>query len=196
MKFKLVVGLLFSALVSANSYAMEINGGKLISHKEWTKGNVIKSSFQDVKEAQALSFNHTQSEDGPWIFAKSKAHPFLEKNVVVNTNATFMGENLVYIFNSDSVQRTYTITTVLLVQSPCQNPDDVCPIASTTAKNIVTLDPHGMMKVTLAPTLTTQFSVAGTAKSWVQSEVTTNDTTIHFADISNLRSVQVTSAVK
>ena len=128
MKYKLMLGFILSSLLSANSFAIQINGGKLLSHKEWTKGNVIKSSFKDVKPSDVLNIPSLQrlqqNEGSNWIFAYGNVVPLVETSVPVNTDVTLSGNSHVYIFNHDTVQRTYT--TVSYTHLDVYKRQDVC----------------------------------------------------------------------
>src|SRR4051812_15255019 len=55
MKIKLLTAsLVFAAIVSSNSFAVEITKGKLIQHKEWTTSHA-KAVFRDINPSQLKS---------------------------------------------------------------------------------------------------------------------------------------------
>lgn len=196
MKYKMLLGLMLSSFVSANSFAMEINGGKLIGHKEWTNGNVISSSFNESKEKLSLpALRPAGNDESSWIITQNDAFSLQRKSVAINTDVTFFGNNLIYIINNETVQKTYIINSNLYIQPPCKG-HDTCPLTSASAQNTVILDPHGMMSVSLVPTLITQFSVHGTAKYWVMADVTASDSSIHYSSISLQGSIKVTDSAK
>lgn len=208
MKHKLMLGLGLSLLLSANSFAMEIHGGKLIGHKEWTKGNVIKSSFKDIKLSDAIkhpAFRLHQKEFPSWVYAYGVAYGFFNNSVPVNTDTQVGGRSVVRINNNDTVQKTYTITTTLYVESPlptstCPDASTLCPIIipvqASSTQDIVILDPEGSIETDRNPMLTTSFANAGTASYWIENQVNVNDSSIVFNAPSNAEFIQITDAKK
>lgn len=197
MKHKLVLGLILSSVLSANSFAIEIHGGKLLSHKESTKGNVIKSSFKEISKAEALKipFNHLQKNDGEnWVLANSGVYSISENTIPVNTDVNLSGYSYVNIFNSDSASKTYTITSSLFVMGPCDG--QLCPLTESTSQDVVTLDPKGNMSVNRNPFMTTSFSKTGSVSYWVNQDIEANDTATHFSSLGNWGIIKVTDSKK
>ena len=167
MKKKILLGLMLASVASANSFAMEIMHGKLISHKEWTKGN-IKASFKDIQikpaSLTALKLKDAVGVDTDVVSANSYTFPYVANNVVVNQDVTIWGESNVYIINNSSVQKTYVITTYLEIAPPCTNV--ICAIELTAAsQDTVTLDPNGgLVGFKRQPYTHMNFSSAG--KGW------------------------------
>lgn len=197
MKHKLMLGFMLSSLLSANSFALEIHGGKLISHKEWTKGNVIKSSVKEIASSTALkipSHQFQQNESVNWISANSTTYKTAEDSVPVNTDTNFSGNTDVNISNGDSVQKTYTITSYLEVIPYCISM--FCPITEKMVQDTVTLDPEGYVRLDRNIDMTTSINTVGYATYKTGVDIDDNVTNTQFSSSGNREYIQVTDTKK
>src|SRR5690348_4255022 len=123
MKRKLLLGLILTAVCSANSFAMEITHGKLISHKEWTMGKLAKSSsFKEVNNLNipALRLPSLKMKgDVPMPPVLVANNTVLAQSVVsddltavVGQDVSLSGFNYVDITNNGSTPKTYVINTM------------------------------------------------------------------------------------
>jgi hypothetical protein len=195
MKHTLILRFALLSLLSANCFAIQINGGKLISHKEWTKGNVIKSFFKNIESSAALNIplNRLHQNDGiNWISASSTTTPFPQTSIPVKTDATFTGNSNMFIENDDPIQKTFTIISTLFVNPPCIS--GLCPTIILSSEDVVTLDPYGTLKIDKNPTLTTNFTTTGAVSYFADINVRANN--ISFDAPGHEETIQVTDSKK
>lgn len=198
MKNKVLLIFILSLLSTVNSFAIQITGGKLISHKEWTQGNVIKSSFKDITSSNTSRipvsrFKKNETIEN-WITASSRTIRSDEASIPVNKDITFSGVSHIHILNdSDSVQKTYSIIHTMNVFPPCPSePGHLCPTLFSIVEDVVMLEPNGSAFIEKEPTLTTRFDSPGKAYYWIEQNIEANDASLDFNTSSNTESIQVT----
>lgn len=172
MKRKLLLGFILASLVSTNGFAAEITHGKLISHKEWTKGN-ITGTFKSTKAKLRASLHPISAtpndNDSSYVFVQNLVSDSTLQ-ATVNQDINLRGYNSINIFNNSSVQKTYTITSDFVISPPCN--DTLCPINEITSQDVITLDPNGGIYESVAmPTATQNFSASGQASYYISTSI-------------------------
>lgn len=166
MKRKLLSGLIlgFSA-ISVNSVAMEIHGGKLISEKEWTSGN-IKGSFKEsakdgdnkllqriVKHKKKLASKQKNYEE-EFIFARNQM--FNQKGPA-GVEMTIEGFSGMHMENFTSTQQTYQIFRTFCVENLAEEKESCVHYAGQ-----VQLEPSGYIFMSDTPAISYKFEKEGT----------------------------------
>lgn len=173
------------SLISMNALAIEISHGKLLNHKEWTKGNV-KGSIQDItsinpaekiKLLKSTQFDNNTHEDGIYIETN------VDQKYVQQNNTTVFGTMFSYVENMTPSTQTYTIKTRLcILDRKIANFD--CIFVSDT----VQLDSHGFFYLSRAPQLDYDFSGANATTDYIltiNSYAQRSDQTTYFATSSS-----------
>lgn len=173
------------SLISMNALAIEITHGKLLNHKEWTKGDV-KGSIQDVininpaekiKLLKSTQFDNNTLEDGIYIETN------VDQKYVSQNNATLYGTMFSYVENMTPNTQTYTIKTRLCIIDRKTAQDD-CIFVSDT----VQLDSHGFFYLSRAPKLNYDFSGANATSDYIltiNSYAQRSDQTTYFGTSSS-----------
>lgn len=158
MKRKILVGLSLIYLATTASYAMDIQGGKLISHKEWTTGSV-KALFADTKKDFKANISRKmrnlpsaiEQHDGIVL-----ANSMPDQQGVVGEETPVVGFVSGYIENLTSTQQTYTINSFICSnmglgqESDCANSTD-----------IIQLNPNGFINLNKNITMSNVYKLAG-----------------------------------
>jgi hypothetical protein len=197
MKSKLLLGMTLACLLSTNSFSLEITHGKLLSHKEWTTGNV-KAVSQEAKHLQIPELqlpphklNNTRYESD-WVDVMTTEawyNPPLGAQIPANRDISLYGVSAVAITNSTSAPVTYTIATSLNVCEQSQIPGSLklCwfPSGSSISQDVVTLDAHGSLTLQNTPMATINSSYPELVTYWVDSSVTREGGTTAFSSRSS-----------
>lgn len=203
MKRQLLLGCVLSSLLSANSFALDIHGGKLISHKEWTKGNVVNSSFKEVTPSKEMNGLDQNAKDGhEWISAQSTTYQASSmqqlqpiKSIPVNTDIDLNGYSEARISNSTNAQSTFTIHSVFSVAPPCL-PHMLCPMTLKIVEDVVTLDPNGYVTMGRTIGMTVNFNTAGEASYQAGISVSNDSKSTIFNTLGDTKYIQVTDQKK
>src|SRR3990167_630214 len=123
MKKTIGIGLALTVLASA-SFAMEINGGKLLSHKEWTTKNVTGSVKETLHTQKKGLFNKNNKMtdmgyDGIYVEDRLVDVP----NGVVGNSVSAYGYTGVDIANFTQTQQIYSIVNSFCSESEQDNLD-------------------------------------------------------------------------
>lgn len=182
MKAKLLLGLIFTSIVSINSYAMEITKGKLISHKEWTTGN-ITGSFKEIIKGKNSKFSllplqNQKNLELPTnlsvVMASSYAY---ENNGLTGTDIIFTGSSYAIIYNKTSSPQTYRIITNFSLHfdehsgNGNNNNNNSGMNDSVTSEDVVTLDPQGEFFSMRHPVITKNFAMPGYGYTVIETNV-------------------------
>ncbi len=183
MKYRSLLSFIMLSLLSWSVSAMQIKGGKLISHKEWSVGKVVKGSVKEIPLQKMRKLNVNFPDPVPTI---NNISVYEQMNipsigmVLPNTDVTFNGFYNIFLTNQDSTQKTYWITNAVNVQMPCSG-SEICPVTSHFSQDMVTLDPGGNLSLSGAPSLTVNATEPGYLYSWVQTSVVANDSATGFS---------------
>lgn len=143
-----------SAMVGTNSFAFEINKGKLIEEKEWKTGK-IKVTYHT---AQPQPANLKPLLNKRFKLASQEPVPFIDRIAssvrIMDVDTTGVdGYNTAYgyanarIYNSSGETRTYTVTTSSCLTSIYSSSEPTCSVK----KAVLMLDSDGFAYYTIDP---------------------------------------------
>lgn len=190
MKGKLLlISAAVTALVSANSFAMEIYKGKLINHKEWSDSN-DKFSFKSNVSALPL----TLPTHGKKIHGKANGNQAMVYavanggNFLTNSDVSLTGYGIIYVENDTDAEQTYDYR-----QSICVNISEHEQHCAQLADS-VDLEPGGYFLNQDMPVVNVTFNEPGNYMESVSSEIRNDlfDTSSSFA----ITNVQVSDSIK
>ncbi len=163
MKKKLLCCLSIS-LLSANTFALEIHGGHVISEKQWSTGSA-KFTFTTANAKQTLESAPSNNLTVPNGELSATAH-LMPITADAGTAVSLTGDANVRARNNTSTVQTYNITSNVCVNFSQQ--DRTCGVYQVS----VALDPQGYISQ----------NIQGNAKFYVSASgqvlTTTNFTTI------------------
>lgn len=204
MKHKLILGLIVSSTVSMQSYALEIHGGKLISHKEWTTGNAIQSFSKELSSSglSRVPLHDVQQNENISVVVSSHTDPLNDINISTNKEVIFTGSDNVWITNNSDIQKVYTVTAALLTTAMCSihtpiPPSNYRPAASKMAEDVIILDPKGSVWMNKGLSLTTSFGDANCVGQYrIDVSVHDNTTSTGFYASGDAEEFRVVEAKK
>lgn len=147
MKKTLLATIGLVSLVSANAFAADIAGGKLMSHKEWTTGAVSKAVFKDSKvnvkkpvlPPKLNKFNN-QTDLNQYVFSWSKVTDFDpgDGNILgAYTSALYAN----FLENYTDTQQVYNVSrTICLIKTKDMA---ISYLGCAYSTDQYFLDPHG-----------------------------------------------------
>lgn len=176
MKGRLLLGSLMISAISANTFALDIKNGKLLSHKEWTKGN-ITASFSETTEKnakidlrQVLAKKGLPGNGSEVIYALNDIQ---DTSGIVGQSVNFSGDNQTVIINQTIFPHTYKITNTI---GTCYfGSSTECQYEYAASEDTVSVNPNSGINLMLTPHAIKAFNTAG--KGWV-----TLDTSIQNVD--------------
>ena len=179
MKSMHVLGLIFLSMFSAASFSMDIKNGKLISHKEWSTGD-IKGSFKDAVNKNSKT---------EYLRSHTNRHMRNEIAITNDINSTynvageesiFSGQAQVVILNGDPLPHTYKIKNVVSIcymraKEQCEFEDYV------TSEDVVNLDSDGFIFFYKIPKVMKKFDSAGYGWARIETFVEKDNTSGVFS---------------
>lgn len=189
---KLIASVVLLSLTGASAYAMEISKGKLLSHKEWTTGNVIKSSFLEVNKKQNTLLSSIWSKntlgskvipmDIDVLFTGARIFAGQMLPGVVGEEVTLFGFTRHAIDNRSASMQTYQLYSTLCAQTGMGT--GTC----ATSEDDVSIEPGGYIAIERRPNMTVSYDEPGTYNVAVFSAIYRDGAPFHYtsddADIS------------
>jgi hypothetical protein len=177
MRKKSLIGLALISLVSFNTYALTITKGHLISHKEWSTGD-IALNFKNLKPS-SLSHKLALPKTGPntsvtvvtWLPPISGA---------IGATIPISGLNELYVYNSSTSSQTYGYQFGICVNTTTH--DSQC----TYTDDQFSLDAGGYAKADDSPTISLSFDTPGTYQTSAVASVLANDNSEYTSNSSNI----------
>jgi len=177
MKGKIILCASLVALLSANSFALEIYKGRIVSHKEWTTGDA-KVVYKPANKNTLIKFKQQrmQSQEG----ASGYVSTYIDQTQGATSTPIYInGSHYFYIINNTSSTQTYNYTL------------ETCAFDSAnTAKcayyfDAVQLEPNGYLEEVNEPQLQVQFDKAGTYQTFASAYVQNYDNSSTQINISS-----------
>lgn len=178
MKCKFILGTIALSLLSASSFALQIENGKLINHKEWTSGKV-SGFIKDVKVAKnkfdTLRQMKTNADTNEGILAANRIYVPLSPQVDQSTDISGFSE--LYLENYGQTMQNYEINSQLCIFKP-QNPT---PSDCVVTTDTVQLNPGGFVLMGRMPKLTTVLAESGMYTSMLYTVISKPNSSTVFA---------------
>src|SRR3990167_9102818 len=159
MKEKLLLGLALASMVTSG-FALEIDKGHVVSHKEWTTGNA-KGFFKPGKmTAEMMKMKGMRSD----AYSYSSLYSYVTSaKGTVNTPVEIDGDNYIYAYNNTQKAETYHYSF-----SICAHNSDHTAQCAYYYDELV-LEPGGSASSMEIPSLQVTFMKPGTYNSEVSS---------------------------
>ncbi|MFZ2315030.1 MAG: hypothetical protein WAW86_05150 [Gammaproteobacteria bacterium] len=156
MNGRILFGLLLTTAISANSFALEISKGKLLSHKEIANGK-IQGSFLSIKSDSALTKRFSKyKEHTSHVSAYVNA---FQNDGIAGSDITFKGRSTIWVWNQTSQTQTYTINQTGTV---CfYGNTNMCIPETIESIDVISLAPGGFISESNLPKITTNYDTAG-----------------------------------
>ncbi|MEO8402222.1 MAG: hypothetical protein ABI597_10585 [Gammaproteobacteria bacterium] len=204
MKRKLLLGFVLTSILSANSFAMKITHGKLISHQEWTTGKHLHAVFKEtdnleIPELQINAHNMQLAQETSAdadVDTVDPMHWLFYENVqgVVGEDIPLGGQVMVQISNRSPVSKNYIITTTLVT---CfGDAMTICKwTEKATSQDTITLDAGGIAQIAHASFATEKYGTPGVGYYWLATDIQVDRGTI-FKSRSNAVNITIKDNVK
>jgi hypothetical protein len=153
---KILIGILIAGLTSSSAFALKITQGKLLSHKEWTTGNIIKATYAthaelSSKDIEKLIYNqHKSLISGVYTSSTAEA---LEGKILTPTTATGSGLAVMHNGSKKAQTFTYTLQTCIDLRDGQKN----CAVY----EDMIEVEPDSMAFSTKEPSVQFTFDHAG-----------------------------------
>lgn len=169
MNKKLFVGAI-AVVLSANSFAFDIYKGKIVSHKEWTTGNVsavlkkadLKSALLKMKKQDQDNFAYS------YLFAKIS-----NATGVVGVPTEVAGGHDIYVQNDTASSKVYNYNINVCVNTSAQ--ESSCAFYFDE----ITLEPGGYFSNAAEPAVMVKFNQSGDYKIFASSYLWVKDVQGH-----------------
>lgn len=152
---KILIGLLVSCIASSSIFALEITQGKLLRHKEWTTGNIIKATYTTKANLFSADIEKLISKKD---HISSSIYTFSgtdTQNGKVLEPATAIGYSSVMMMNGSKNTKTYLYTLETCI-TPVEGQYN-CAIYQDT----IDVEPNSMAFRTENPSIQFTFDKAG-----------------------------------
>ena len=174
----IIFGLIVSITGFNTSYAMSIENGRLISHKEWNTGQ-FTSTFLDIEsdlkqkllEKQLFESLNQNSYPGNVNVTDNLSNTQLSGTTSQPT--TINGTSNITMSNMSPTSQTYTITTKVCVVS------DSFPVQCANANDVVQLDTQGVANINRLPSLVLTLPTAGNYVTIIGTDISHDENILY-----------------
>lgn len=150
MKNTFLVGLALTAAISVNSFAMDIQNGKLINHREWKTGNIKFASFKQTIKKSPFDFKRLQSEDNRSSFAAMKNDAISVLTSPCDGSTYIYSQNEVWLYNYSQSTQTFDVTITMCAFSlSAENHNYNC----YDTKDTISLEKNGSIAYGIEPSI-------------------------------------------
>ena len=160
------MGLFFLTLVTFHCYAVDIHGGKLLSDRQFSIGN-IRGHFRDLKSTPRIHSKTVMDS----IELSNRVYDVTGDTV---NQTTVEANSRIYVENTTQSPQTYQVNGGI-----CLGDNDMCLMRSLSFE----LDPNGYIDINRLITADHQFQTAGT----YTSELTTTISRLNGATLFTTR---------
>lgn len=179
MKGKLLFAIALIAAASSNVFSMEIVKGKLLTHKEWTTGNVksiVKDINIDSKKTERLLSQH-KNDPNTYVYSHARFPFMLSPIIRTGEIASIDGQTSTIILNNATTNKIYTITdSVCSDTSPEEAPQGPIQLRTCSFRmHQIFLDAGGYIVLAQNPGVTRSFDEAGTYNLSVSTSIISDD---------------------
>jgi hypothetical protein len=169
MRVKSLLCLALTTIVGSNSFALEIYKGHLISHKEWSTGNVKGGFVANKIMKSALASNHAASNDHGE--QKNIISQIASYTGTVGSPVAVNSENSIYMLNVSETSKLYRYTYSLCADAIDKTAQ--CVYYS----DAIQLDAGGYFNNVQAPQLQLIYATPGTYQTYTTTSLNTEDWT-------------------
>ncbi|TAK71560.1 MAG: hypothetical protein EPO11_11130 [Gammaproteobacteria bacterium] len=167
---KSLVSLTLISLVSANSFALELYKAKVISHKEWTTGD-IKASFNPGKSNMSKLKNKTSSTNTDSTYADVEAATTFTMGQV-GAMVNLAGRHQMYVSNNTQSTQKYFYQFTL-----CANVSDNLQQCANYY-DVLEIEAGGYAYASIEPELQLIFSKAGNYPVYASTYLASEDSSL------------------
>lgn len=166
MKITHIICAAITAAVSANTFAIEIHKGKLISHKEWSTGGAMTAFVAGTKTKQTMMQAHKQVSDGSsYAYLESEFRPV---STLTGRVVELKNDAGVYIANNTDQTETYQYFVSICLERFTGMAECV------HSRDFVELAPGGAFSLSNLPVLRAKFEQPGNYTVYADSVLYNN----------------------
>jgi hypothetical protein len=162
MNIKLIIGLICTAAIGTNAFALQITKGKLISHKEWATDGAVASYLPATKTLASVQKAGQLTKTALELSAETESVA-----TTVGAPVTIANDASIWVMNTSDEVKQYRYTFYICAFINANTSDCVY------TEDLVELQPHGAIYTGAKPALQVAFDEAGVYDTWAGSTFTT-----------------------